>query len=278
MSISEASYDQALSIIAEMSLTDMSRINSELAALIKKQCGGVSKSVKKEKKEKDPDAPKRKAATGTLAWMAFVKDRKRTMSERFTECTKEPERLSVCKAIKEEDKEAYDAFVATFKAEHSDAASVVSDASASASEAKVAVLKAAIEAKKSKPASKPVEVKEAEVKEVKKAEPKKAEVKKAEPKPKEVKKAEPKPKEAKKTEAKKTEAKKPEPKVEVQEVQEVQEEESPMQKKTIDDTTYFFDPSTNGLWQIEGAWVGYWMGEGAEEEIRYTESMEEADE
>jgi hypothetical protein len=58
--------------------------------------------------------PKRQAAPGTLAWMAFVKHCKTSMADLFEGCTKEPERLMVCKTIKSENPEVYQSFVKGF--------------------------------------------------------------------------------------------------------------------------------------------------------------------
>ena len=113
------SYDQALSLIGEMPFADKLRFNTELATLLRKEgkSGAVGKAAKKEKKSKDP-SNKRTAAPGTQAWIAFVKHCKDTMTERFTECTLEKERLAVAAAIKAEDKDVYDAFVVKFKSDH----------------------------------------------------------------------------------------------------------------------------------------------------------------
>lgn len=63
-----------------------------------------------------PPAPKKKAAAGTMAWIAFVKHVKQTMPQRFEGAKLAKESLAIAQAIKLEDKEAYDAFVANFKA------------------------------------------------------------------------------------------------------------------------------------------------------------------
>jgi hypothetical protein len=247
------SYEQALTLVGEMPFADKLRFNAELATLLRKEgkSGAVGKAAKKEKKAKDPDAPKRAAAPGTLAWIAFVKHCKDTMSERFSDCTLEKERLAVAKAIKAEDKDAYDAFVAKYKEEHSAAPSedegetetaatpalkpAAPPAAPLTAAQKLEKLKAAAAEKKAAPAEKP-----------KAAEKPKKEVKKAAAKP-------------------KKEEKKAAP-----------AEEPPMPKKTIEGTDYWFDPDTNGLYSIVdggfGAWVGYFQPDNEEEPIRHTES------
>jgi hypothetical protein len=117
-----SNLDKALEIVSEMTFAEKLAFNMKFSALLAKEAkgaGAIAKAAKKEaksKKEKDPDAPKRPQTAGQMAWKAFVKHCKETMSERFTDCTKEPERLAVCKAIRGEDTAAYDSFVEEFKA------------------------------------------------------------------------------------------------------------------------------------------------------------------
>lgn len=249
------SYEQALSLISEMPFADKLRFNAELATLLRKEgkSGAVGKAAKKEKKAKDPDAPKRAAAPGTLAWIAFVKHCKDTMSERFTDCTLEKERLAVAKAIKDEDKSAYDAFVAKFKEEHGSAAPSEDEGEAVA--AVPAPKAAAPPAAPALSAKEKLEKLKAAAAAPKAAPAKKEDKPKAEAKPKkEVKKAAKPKKEEKKAVA----------------------EEPPMPKKEIEGTEYWFDPDTNGLYTIVdggfGAWVGYFQPDNEEEPIRFTES------
>ena len=63
-----------------------------------------------------PPAPKKKAAVGTNAWIAFVKHVKQTMPQRFEGAKLAKESLAIAQAIKLEDKEGYDAFVTKYKA------------------------------------------------------------------------------------------------------------------------------------------------------------------
>ena len=246
--ISESSsYDQAISLISEMPFADKLRLNVDLASLLKKEgkSGVVGKAAKKEKKARDPNAPKKSAPLGTLAWIAFVKHCKDTMSERFTECTKEPERLAVCKAIKAEDAAVYTEFCEQFKADHSED-SIPSSPVAVAPAAKVVLTaKEKLEKLKAAKAAIPAPAKAAAVA---KAEKPKKEAKKVAPVKKQVKKAETAP----------------------------VAEEAAMPKKEIDGVEYWFDPETNGLYSVLdggfGAWVGFFQPENDDEPIRRTES------
>ena len=250
-----SSYDQALALVSELPFADKLRFNAELASLLKKEgkSGAVGKAAKKQKKAKDPDAPKKAASLGTQAWFAFVKHCKSEFADRFEDCTKEPERLTVCKTIKSEDEEAYNAFVAKFKEEHPS-----DNESDSEPEAAPAPLTPKEKLEKAKALA--------------------AAAKKPEEKPKAAstpKKVEEKPKAAPKEEkpkAPKKEVKKAAPKKEVKK----EEEEIRMPKKEIDGTEYWFDPETNGLYTIQdggfGAWVGFFQPDNEDEPIRLTES------
>lgn len=254
----DSSFDQALSLVTEFSFSDKLRFNSELASLLKKEgkTGAVGKAVKKAKSKDSEGKPKRKAAPGTLAWMAFVKHCKATMAERFTETTKETERLSICKAIRAEDSASYETFINDFKANYSPAEEEVAEAPAApAPAAKAPAAKAPAAAKASASATS-----------VASATPKKVAPKKTAETP-----ATP-----PKTEAKVPSAPKKAPK----KVAKVEAKTEPvMPQMEIDGENYFHDRSNNGLWKVEednafGAWVGYYQPENAEEPIRYTESMD----
>jgi hypothetical protein len=261
-----------------MPFADKLRFNTELATLLRKEgkSGAVGKAAKKEKKSKDPSI-KRTAAPGTQAWIAFVKHCKDTMSERFTECTLEKERLAVAAAIKAEDKDVYDAFVVKFKSDHpvvlqgdhsaspsEDEAEDVSPPAPAPTPTPVPTLSAKEKLEKLKAVTATVALKNAEPKakaekpvaapKAKADKPVATPKAKAEPKAKkEVKKAAPKAKAAEKT-----------------------VEEAAMPKKQIDGTDYWFDPDTNGLYNIVdggfGAWVGYFQPDNNETPIRRTES------
>ena len=62
--------------------------------------------------------PKRMAATGTLAWTAFVKHIKQTRPEAFTGVAKESDKLEIVKRIRAHNMAAYNAFVEDWKAKH----------------------------------------------------------------------------------------------------------------------------------------------------------------
>ena len=283
-SVSEmpSSYDQMIEMAAGLSFAEKLRFNADFASLLKKdaKAGSVGKAVKKEKKEKDAesDKPKRGAGVGQLAWFAFVKHCKATMADRFTECSKEPERLTVVKAIKSEDGAAYEAFVAQFKAESASASAAASEdegvapaapaapsAPASGSTpSKVEALKAAMAAKKAA-AAKP----EAKAKSEAKSEAK------AKKEPKEVKaKKEPKEPKAKK-EPKATGGGGgggPGPAASAS----ASESELPMPIKVIGGKRYFWDTDTNGLFAVEdddsfGDWVGIFQPADEAQPIRYTD-------
>ena len=250
-----SSYDQAISLISDMPFADKLRLNVDLASLLKKEgkSGVVGKAAKKEKKAKDPNAPKKAASLGTQAWFAFVKHCKNIYPERFAECTKEPERLSVCAALREEFKDNYNEFCVDFKAFHS------KDSTPSSPVAPVAPVAAPVltakeklkklnAAKAAAPAAAAPAAAAAKAEKPKKVTPAKKEAKKVTPAKKEAKKAEPAP---------------------------VAEEES-MPKKEIDGVEYWFDPETNGLYSVLdggfGAWVGFFQPENDDEPIRRTES------
>lgn len=255
--------DSILEQIAELSFSEMLQLNASLAILLKKEGKGgvVGRALKKEKK-KDADAPKRQAATGTLAWIAFVKKIKEDHPDLFTECTKEPERLAVVKEYRAENMEEYKEFVKTFKEDAGEAASEEED------EAPAPVKKPAPAAKKpaaapSSPKTTPVANKEDKLAAVRAlAEKKKAAA--ASSKATAEKKAEAPAKKPVKTAAKKEEP--------------AEEEDDSMGKIEIDGTHYHIDKKTNGLYAMEegesfGPWVGYYQPET--EDIRHTDAPEE---
>jgi len=238
----DSSYDQLHTMFTEMSFSDKLRFNSDAAQLLKKEgkVGAVGKAAKKEKVE--GDKPKKSAAVGTMAWINFVKHIKQTMPQRFEGVKLEKERLAIVGAIKLEDKDAYDAFVAKFKGDHSDTESVAEPvepvAPVMTKAEKLAVAKKALEAAAKKP----------EVK-----------------------------KEAKKEESKKEVAKKEPKKVAKKEVKKVEVEEA-MPKKEVNGETYFFDPETNVLFAIIngsefGGMVGYFQPDNEEMPIRFTDTV-----
>jgi hypothetical protein len=96
-------------LVAEMDMSDKRVALTMIADSL-----SPTAPAKKAKKEKDPNAPKRKAAPGVLAWNAFVKHCKQTQPDLFTGTTKEAERLTICGGIKTRDIDAYNAWVAEF--------------------------------------------------------------------------------------------------------------------------------------------------------------------
>ena len=96
-----------------MNLTDKLALNQLLAASIAKEIGTAPVTGAK-KSKKDPNAPKRPAANGVLAWNAFIKHCKTTQPTLFEGIKLEKDRLAICGGIKEKDLPAYQAWVAEF--------------------------------------------------------------------------------------------------------------------------------------------------------------------
>ena len=101
-----------ISMISTMNLTDKLALNQLLAASIAKEIGTAPVVAKKSKK--DPNAPKRPAANGVLAWNAFIKHCKTSQPTLFEGIKLEKDRLAICGGIKEKDLPAYQAWVAEF--------------------------------------------------------------------------------------------------------------------------------------------------------------------
>ena len=262
---SESSYDQALSLFASLSFSEKLSFVAEATAALKKEgkSGSVGKAAKKDKKVKDEDAPKRTMSNGAKAWVAFVKDCKEKMPERFEGLARPDAKMTVCKAIKEEDPAAYEAFKDKFIA---DSKGVVVEAKTEPPALSKAekIAKFNEQAKKKAPATSaaasPTAASPPAVTPPKKGA--KAEKPEAPAAPKKVVKA-------------KKEAEKPKKKEAKEE-----SEELPMPVKEIDGERYFTDIETNGLWKIEnekemGAWVGFYQPGNEDEPIRYTDSMDE---
>lgn len=278
--LSMSSIEQMNTLIESLSFAEKLSLNERLAGIIRKEGGGAAGGKKRGPKAKigadGEPKPKRKAALGTLAWMAYVKHIKDTQPEALEGHTKEAEKLAIIKGIRAEDSEGYNTFVAEWKEEHKDdSASVVSasdaegdddaasQVSAPASVAKpltalekIAALKAAkaASASASSPAAKPV-VKATEVK----VTPTKATKPAATTAPK---------KEVKSVKTAKA-------------VEKV--EEPTMATLEIDGVEYWHDPSTNYLWEKTGKstvdtgeGVGYYQPDNAEEPIRVAEFGEDA--
>ena len=291
--LSMSSIEQMNTLIESLSFAEKLSLNERLAGIIRKEGGGAAGGKKRGPKAKigadGEPKPKRKAALGTLAWMAYVKHIKDTQPEALEGHTKEAEKLAIIKGIRAEDPEGYNTFVAEWKEEHKDDSASVVSASASASDAegdddaasqvsapasvvkpltaseKIAALKAAkasassasASASASSPAAKPV-VKATEVK----VTPTKATKPAATTAPK---------KEVKSVKSVKT----------AKAVEKV--EEPTMATLEIDGVEYWHDPSTNYLWEKTGKstvdtgeGVGYYQPDNAEEPIRVGEFGEDA--
>ena len=268
---SSSMLDQALALVSEMSFSDKLTFNAKFASLLAKETKGagvVAKAAKKEKKEKDPSAPKRVAGAGQKAWFAYIEHCITTMPERFTEAPLRKEKLSVVKAIRAEDKEGYDAFVAKYKEDHPAAPSAAPSAAASASASAESDAESDAEAEakpvqKKAPAKAPkVEAKAPKAPEAAAAAPSKpmtAAEKIAAIKAKRTAEAAKKPSAAKK-------------------VVQAQESDGSLGRISIDGQDYHRDTGMNGLWKVAedgegfGAWVGYYQPGNEEEPIRFTES------
>ena len=282
-SVSEmpSAYDQMIEMAAGLSFAEKLRFNADFASLLKKdaKAGSVGKAVKKEKKEKDAesDKPKRGAGVGQLAWFAFVKHCKATMADRFTECSKEPERLTVVKAIKAEDGAAYETFVAQFKAESASASAAASEDEGSApAAAPAAPVLSKVEALKAGMAAKKAAAAEAKAKEVKEPKAKEAKEPKAKKEPKEPK-AKKEPKEPKAKKSVGGGGGGPGPAASA--VASAVAEQLPMPIKVIGGKRYFWDTDNNGLMTVEdddsfGGWVGFFQPANEEQPIRYTDGPE----
>lgn len=102
-----------ISMISTLNLTDKLALNQLLAASIAKEITAAPAALAG-KKAKDPNAPKRGAAPGVLAWNAFIKHCKTTQPTLFEGIKLEKDRLAICGGIKEKDLPAYQAWVADF--------------------------------------------------------------------------------------------------------------------------------------------------------------------
>lgn len=269
-SSSTSIIDQALALVGEMSFSDKLAFNAKFASLLAKETKGagvLAKAAKKEKKEKDPSAPKRVAGAGQKAWFAYIEHCLATMPERFEGVALRKDKLAVVKAIRAEDKAGYDAFVAKYKEEHPSAAAAEADAEDAESGSDVE--------EKPSPAPKPSAPAPSDAA----AKPMTAAEKIAAIKAKRAAEASA----SVKTEAKPAEAKvakKPlvkgtaKPKAAAV----VKEDDGSLGRITIDGKDYHRDTTMNGLWKVAedgegfGAWVGYYQPGNEEEPIRFTET------
>jgi hypothetical protein len=230
--VSTSSVEFILSEVAKLSFSDKLQVMTDLSSLIKKEAksGVIGKATKKEKKEKDPDAPKRVSSPATKAWRAFVAHLKITQPDLFEGCSKEPEKLKIAGEYKTEHKDEYEAFQKKFIDSLPEEEKVTSSSSAKAAEPK----KEKKEKKESSPKSDSKAEALAKVK-AKLAEKKAASSAKAEPKKEEKKPV----KKVVKKEEKKVEEKKEE------------EDDGSMEKIEIDGEEYWIDDSSKSLFKIE---------------------------
>ena len=232
VNVSSLSFDQKMTLLSELALSLVGQ-------------GSSVKTVKSEvkttaKKEKDPDAPKREATPLFKARTAYIAEIKVSHADRFAE-EKDAgiKYLTTAKSIIDEDKPAFDAFVAKF------IASAGSSPSNAASAAPAA------------PASSPKKMSAAELK-------KAAEVKKTAATP-------PKPTAAKPLAAP------PAPKKPVKTVApKAPAPDESLAKTEIDGEEYLRDTKTQALWKLDedghqGPFVGYYEDEA----IRYAEHPED---
>jgi len=256
-----SAIEQINTLLAELSFSEKLSLNVDLSSLIKKEGKTSTKKTASKRKTSDNDEekPKRKAAVGTLAWIAFVKHCKTTMPERFEDATLEKERLEIVKIIKAEDTTVYDAFVTKFKEEHAPASEEASVASETEAEAEAEPEVEAPPAKKPVAAKKEVVAKQAPTP----AKPVEKKAASTPVKPVQEKKAPGAPKKA----AKVAKTSKPS-----------KEETEGPSRISIEDDDYFIDKETNGLWRVDedgwgfGPWVGYYQAGNKSEPIRYTDS------
>ncbi len=101
--------------IRALSFTDMVSLNLTVATLIKKE---AKSAVKKPKKVRDPNAPKKPVSVGLQAWKAFVDNIAAAHPAQFANAKKPSDRMSIAKQYKEAHQAEYDGFVAKFKASH----------------------------------------------------------------------------------------------------------------------------------------------------------------
>ena len=268
---SSSVLDQALALISEMSFSDKLSFNAKFASLLAKEtkgAGAVAKAAKKEKKEKDPNAPKRVAGAGQKAWFAYIEHCLATMPERFEGVALRKDKLAVVKGIRAEDKAGYDAFVAKYKEEHPSASASASADAESESEDEA---DGQLAHEDSKPVPPP---KAAEPKPMTAAEKIAAiKAKRAAEAAASV-----------KTDAKPTAAdaakgaKKPLVKGSAKPKVAVKEDDGSLGRITIDGQDYHRDTSMNGLWKVAddgegfGAWVGYYQPGNEDQPIRFTDS------
>ena len=255
-----SSTDQIITLFESLSFAEKLSLNERLATAMRKEGGGAAGKKRASKAKDGEQKPKRKAALGTLAWMAYVKHIKDTQPDMLEGHTKESEKLAIIKGIRAEDAEGYKAFCEAWKEEHKDDASAASVAS----EVSEAEEEEAAPAPVSAPAPK-VQTGAEKIAAVKAAKAAAA----AAPKAAAATPAKAAPKAAAKTAP-------GAPKKAVKAAAAPKKEELDMPVLTLDDVEYWHDPSSNFLWlktgdsTVDGMGdeVGYYQPENAEEPIR----------
>ena len=130
--------DAIVEQVRALSFSDMVALNLTVATLIKKE---AKSAVKKPKKVRDPNAPKKPVSVGLQAWKAFVDSIAAAHPAQFASAKKPSDRMAIAKQYKEAHQAEYDSFVAKFKASHG-AAPVVAAPVATKVEAKAETKKA----------------------------------------------------------------------------------------------------------------------------------------
>jgi hypothetical protein len=113
--------DAIVEQVRTLSFSDMVALNLTVATLIKKE---AKSAVKKPKKIRDPNAPKKPVSVGLQAWKAFVDNIAAAHPAQFANSKKPSDRMAIAKQYKEAHQAEYDGFVAKFKAAHGVAAPV----------------------------------------------------------------------------------------------------------------------------------------------------------
>lgn len=255
-----SSTDQIVTLFESLSFAEKLSLNERLATIIRKEGGGAAAAGKKRgpKAKTDGEKPKRKAALGTRAWMAYVKHIKETQPDALEGFKKEAEKLALIKEIRAQDTEGYNAFVAAWKEEHKDDAS---QAEASEVEAEAEDDTASVTSAASAPSVPAPQTSAQKIAAIKAAKAAATPAKAATATP--VKKAVKTPT-APKKEVKKAKA------------AAAPSDEMVMPILTIDGTEYWHDPGTNFLWLKTGEdtatgigeEIGYFQPENTEEPIR----------
>ena len=259
-----SSTDQIVTLFESLSFAEKLSLNERLSTILRKEGGGAAAAGKKRgpKAKTDGEKPKRKAALGTLAWMAYVKHIKETQPDILDGLTKEAEKLVIIKGTRAEDPDGYNAFVAAWKEEHKDDASKSDASEAEASEAEETASVASVPSVAA-PAPAPLTPaqKIAAIKAQKAA-------------------AAAAPATATPAKAVKKAVKTPTaPKKQVKTAAAAAEKEPCMDMLEIEGTEYWHDPSTNYLWLKTGEnsmdgcgeGVGYFQPDNQEEPIRMAE-------